>query len=264
MKIWANTIVNNEENFLWFAVSSVINYVDKILIYDTGSTDKTVEVIKVLQEKYGAKIIFKEKGEVDANKFTKLRQEMLEESDCDWVLVLDGDEVWWKDSIKKAVEVIGKNGKNLDGIVVPMIVPVGDIFHLQDENAGKYEILGKKGHISLKLINRHIEGLHTGQPYGKEGYSDKENILIQQHKNLEFINSPMMHLTHLRRSSKKRKYNKFKYELGKKVNSDFKFPEVFINDYPDTISNPFQKISEGDLITARILTPLRKLKRKIK
>ena len=49
MKIWVNTIVHNEENFIWFAVMSVIDYVDKVLIYDTGSTDKTVEIIKEIQ-----------------------------------------------------------------------------------------------------------------------------------------------------------------------------------------------------------------------
>ena len=44
--IWANTIVHNEENFIWFAIMSVIDWVDKMLVWDTGSTDKTVEIIE--------------------------------------------------------------------------------------------------------------------------------------------------------------------------------------------------------------------------
>ena len=46
MKIWAHTLVMNEDRFIWYAVMSVIDYVDKILIFDTGSTDGTVRIIK--------------------------------------------------------------------------------------------------------------------------------------------------------------------------------------------------------------------------
>ena len=88
MTIWANTIVNNEENFIWFAIMSVLDYVDKILVWDTGSTDKTVEVIKTINSN---KLKFKEVGKVDPMEFTKMRQKMLEESKCDWILILDGD-----------------------------------------------------------------------------------------------------------------------------------------------------------------------------
>src|SRR3990172_3928684 len=99
--IWANTIVHNEENFIWFAIMSVVNYVDKILVWDTGSTDKTVEIIKEVIKEKGNKIEFKEVGAVNANEFTKMRQKMLDESHCDWILVLDGDEIWWGSSMKK-------------------------------------------------------------------------------------------------------------------------------------------------------------------
>ena len=52
MKIWANTVVHNEENFIWFAIMSVVDYVDKVLVYDTGSTDQTVSIIKEIKKAY--------------------------------------------------------------------------------------------------------------------------------------------------------------------------------------------------------------------
>ena len=76
MTIWVNTVINNEENFIWFAVSSVIDFVDKVLIYDSGSTDNTVKIISELKKKYGSKISFKEVGEVAKEEFPKLRQQM--------------------------------------------------------------------------------------------------------------------------------------------------------------------------------------------
>ena len=261
MTIWANTIVNNEENFLWFAVMSVAKFVDKILIYDTGSTDKTVEVIKELRNRLGTKLEFKEVGEVDSMEFTKARQKMLEESKCDWILILDGDEIWWEGSIKKVISEINRRGDEIEGIVVPMKVGVGDIYHLQDESAGRYHILGKTGHLSLKAFSKNIPGLHVDWPYGKEGFFDGENRLIQERKKIVFVDAPFMHVTHLKRSSLKRKHDKFKYELGNKVKQGFKFPEVLKREYPEFITSPWVKLSGMELFKARVLTPLRKMKR---
>lgn len=263
MKIWANTIINNEENFLWFSVMSVADYVDKILIYDTGSTDKTTLVIEQLIKKLGNKVEFKEVGKVNPEQFTKMRQKMLQESDCDWILILDGDEIWWKSSIKKLTDEIKKRGKNIEGIVVPMVVPAGDIYHHQADNAGRYQILGKKGHISLKAFSKKIPGLHADWPYGKEGFFDKEGVKIQDRKKNIYIGAPFLHTTHLRRSNSRREYDKFKYELGTKVKRDFKFPEVLNGDYPQFIKSPWTKISGGSLLLSKVLTPLRKVKRKI-
>lgn len=263
MTIWANTIVENEENFLWFAVMSVADYVDKILIWDTGSDDKTILIIEELKKKLGDKIEFKEVGEVDEEQFTKMRQKMLEESDCDWILILDGDEIWWKDSIKKIVNEIKKRGKKIDGIVVPFKVSVGDIHHMQDGDVGRYKLLGRIGHFSLKALNRKIPGLHVNWPYGKEGFFDGNGKLVQEREKIVFVDAPFLHVTHLKRSEKKRKYEKFKYELGKKVSEDFSFPEVLYGNFPKIISSPWTKIVGTKLLKAKFLTPLRRLKRSI-
>ena len=257
MRIWANTIVHNEENFIWFAIMSVVDFVDKVLIYDTGSTDKTVEIIREIQKIKGKKIEFREIGEVDKYQFTKARQEMLDYSDCDWILIVDGDEIWWEESIKSLIKKI-KNIKQ-GSIFVPFIVPVGDIYHLQDKFAGRYNIQGKVGNFSLKAISKKIPGLHVDLPYGMEGYFDKNNLPIQRRKDCIFLNTPYFHATHLKRSSKKN--DKYKYELGKKVGKDFKFPEVLSELAPEIVPSPWQKISTINLIKSQILTPLKKIRR---
>lgn len=50
--ITVHTLVKNEERYLWFAVTSVIDYVDKMLLWDTGSTDRTIQLIKELKKRY--------------------------------------------------------------------------------------------------------------------------------------------------------------------------------------------------------------------
>lgn len=258
MKIWVNTIVNNEEKFIWFALMSVINYVDRILVWDSGSTDKTVKIIRSIKSK---KIQFREVGKLDSKEFTKMRQKMLEASICEWILILDGDEIWWTESISRLVSQINKKKDAIAGVVVPMIVPVGDIFHLQDTKAGKYKILGKTGHLSLKAI-RKIPGLHVDWPYGKEGFFDSSGKLIQEREDIMYIDAPFLHVTHLKRSNKARPFDKFKHELGRKVDKDFFFPEVLHRDSPRIVSSPWKRIKGVDLLKAKLLTPLRDLKRK--
>ena len=40
--ITVHCVVKNEERWIWFAINSILDIAEKILVYDTGSTDKTV------------------------------------------------------------------------------------------------------------------------------------------------------------------------------------------------------------------------------
>lgn len=267
-KIWGNIIVKNEDRYIWFAIKSVINYLDKILIYDTGSTDRTVEIIKSLQDGYPEKIIFKQKGLVNPEGLTNLRNEMLEETKSDWFLLVDGDEVWWEDSIKEVVKKINISD-DLYALVNPVINLVGDIYHYQEERAGEYEILGKKGHFNIRAINRSIPGLHLKNEYPMEGFYDKEDNLIQSvEKKLEFINSPILHFSHLQRSTlddkKTLHRNKLKIEIGEKFSGNFQYPEVLSFKRPKNVSHPFIKMNLEYKIKAWAATPLKKIKRYFK
>jgi glycosyltransferase involved in cell wall biosynthesis len=269
MKIFAQTLIKNEENYLWFAVSSIIDYVDKVLIWDTGSIDKTVEIIKVLQNKYPDKIEFKEVGAIGRDGLSALRQEMLLKSDCDWIILLDGDEVWWQDSIKRVIASILVNGTRLDSIVTPYVNLVGDIYHRQEEKAGKYKIDGRVGHITIRAINCKIPGLHVEKPYGKEGYFDGKGKLVQERPEgrREFIDAPYLHFSHLERGGNSKgvidRVKKLKCELGKPLPPDYFYPEVFFQARPKIIQSPWQKMDKKYFFKAIVTTPFKKIKRRL-
>ena len=78
-------IVKNEESYLPQALNSVKDVVDEMVILDTGSTDRTVEIAK----EYGARVY-----QFDwCNDFSAARNEALKYVQGKWVLVLDADEV---------------------------------------------------------------------------------------------------------------------------------------------------------------------------
>ncbi len=272
MKIWTHTLVRNEERYLWFSVTSVIDHVDKVLLWDTGSTDNTVKVIRELKKKYKDKIDFRQVGEVDQGKFTEIRQQMLEKTKSDWIIIVDGDEVWWDDSIKKISEAI-HSGNILETIANRYYNLVGDIFHYQEEKAGMYKINEHTGHLTIRAIKRDIPGLHFGRPHGQQGIFDDRNRLIQDRDKRcrIFLDDRLyMHFTHMLRSKTQKedlkvmkRDIKVKYELGKPFPRDFYYPEVFFEPRPEIVPSPWRRMDTIYFLRSFFETPLRKTKRRI-
>ena len=77
-------IVKNEERFLAQCLHSVADVVDEIIIVDTGSTDRTIEIAK----SFGASIIEREWR----NDFAWARNESIKSATKRWILFLDADE----------------------------------------------------------------------------------------------------------------------------------------------------------------------------
>lgn len=267
--ITAHVLVKNEENFIWYSVMSAIDLVNKVVIWDTGSSDETNEIIKKLVEKYEEKIDYKEIGEVDKSEYSNVRQAMLDATISGWIFILDGDEIWWKNSIEKIVDFVNEKGDRYESIIVPTINLVGDVFHFQEEKAGKYKFGNRVGHYNLRFINKDIPGLYVGDDYGKEGFFDNENRRIQDRNKdkVKFINVPYLHATHLERSSKDKdvmqRNKKMKYEIGIDFDRDFYYPESFFLDRPEIVPNVWKNMDFNFRLRAYLETPFRKLKRRV-
>ncbi len=271
--IWSHTLVKNEERYLWFAVNSVIRSVDKAMIWDTGSTDNTVKIIHALCEKYPDKIIFREVGNVDIDAFTLIRQKMLEETSADWVVIVDGDEVWWDEKIAGIAELINMKGNVYETIVNRYRNIVGDIFHYQDEKAGKYSIDGLTGHLTIRAMNTKIPGLHFSKPHGQQGVFDNNKKLIQdreKNKRKLFNQVCYLHFTHMIRSCNissdylvPKREMKFKYELGNEFPLDYYYPETFFRPRPNIVDSPWVTRNKGYVYRSLMPTILKYYKRRL-
>jgi glycosyltransferase involved in cell wall biosynthesis len=264
-KITSHTIVVNEEQWIWYAINSVLPFVDYMFITDLGSTDKTVDIIRSIKS---PKIIFEQLTQYDHRKSVEVRQNLLDRTKTDWFFVLDGDEIWPKNSIQKVTDTIKASDKNLWGIVTPTINFLGDVFHVEEDSAGRYEFLGKKGHLALRAMRR-LPGMKMSGNYPLEGYLTEEGKPIQNYdEKLVFSDAPYCHMTNLRRSSSMEKdktvfKRQLKKEIGPKVSKDFVYPEVFYLPHPQIVPGPFLKMSKSDYLIGAALTPFKRIKRRI-
>jgi len=272
MKIWGHTLFKNEERWLWYSVTSVIDYLDKLLLWDTGSTDNSFKIAEDLVKKYPGKIELKEYGEITPQVFPQVRQEMLEETNADWFLVVDADEIWPKASISSVIEEITYRGNIIESIVVPTINLVGDVFHYQPQSAGRYRLGGRVGHYNLRGINRNIPGLHAQNPHGTMGWADENNQMIQERGSgkVSFVDAPYLHTTFLPRGDKRaddlkvpKRANKLKFEIGDDIPKDFFYPEVMFIPHPKYVTSPWHGTDYKFKLRALVETPLRKVKRRI-
>lgn len=292
MKIGAHILLKNESKFAWFSIMSVLPYVDRIRIWDMGSTDDTLKIIKAIEEtdlakskdlfqvveykdikfsekEYRQKMLEAENGE--DIEFPIVREMMLEQTTSDWFVVVDADEIWWDSSIKQVVDTIKKEGDKLESIVVPTFNMIGDMFHFQEKEAGRYHLAGRVGHYALRAINRKIPGLHGQGEHGVFMWADENGKRIEwrDKSKIKYLNAPYIHTTHLKRSDtlegEKAVYKrakKLKYEIGIETPKDFFYPEIFFRSRPKFVKSPWETPSLLYKIIAYIQTPLKKFRRR--
>jgi tetratricopeptide (TPR) repeat protein len=78
-------IVKDEEGMLGRCLGAVVDHVDEVIVVDTGSTDRTVEIA----EAFGARVLH----HAWTGDFAAARNVSLDAATGDWVLYLDADEV---------------------------------------------------------------------------------------------------------------------------------------------------------------------------
>lgn len=184
--ITLSMIVKNEEKYLADCLASVQDIVDEIVIVDTGSTDKTIEIAK----EYGAKILnFKW-----VNDFSAARNYALDNSLGDWILYLDADERLSPDSkaelkrltmgIKKEayfciVDNIDEIGHRAALMAYPRLFP--NRKELRFEGAIHEQIEPALIRNRYLIKNANIKIIHLGYNLEKEGMD------LKAKRNLEIL-----------------------------------------------------------------------------
>ena len=96
LKLSVVKITKNEEDRLERTLKPLKDWAGEIVVIDSGSTDKTVEIAK----RYGAKVHYNEWKDYATQKNFGLKK-----TSFDWILFLDADEVI-SEELKKAIEKV--------------------------------------------------------------------------------------------------------------------------------------------------------------
>lgn len=254
--ITGHMIVKNEEQWIWYAINSVIDYIDTLFIYDTGSRDDTVKIIKSINSN---KVNFIEKGTKDADGIVNLRNEQLQNTQTKWFMLIDGDEVWPRQTMEELCLEVKRVPARISALVVKARLPVGDLFHYQAKAAARYRIMGKVNHFNIRVYC--VRPGYTWQGrYPLEAYTDKNGIPVQEKEaELKMLNQEYWHMTHLRRS-RLDDHEKRKYEIGETHKA--RLPEVFYKDRPGFVFSPWVTYNWLEKVYALIRTPFVKFRRK--
>ena len=174
-------IVKNEEKLLPQCLNSIKGVVDEIIIVDTGSTDRTVEIAK----SYGAKVYH----HPWTGNFSESRNHSIKYATCDWIMIVDADEELEKEDIPLLRTAL----RNKESITIIFQV-LSYLPNGISKNASQRIFRRGKGHYDGIVHNQLIcEGnalvtqirlYHYGYNLGKEQMKKKhkrtEDLLKQQ------------------------------------------------------------------------------------
>lgn len=268
--ITAHMVVKNEDRFIWYALSSILPYISKVLISDTGSTDQTVPIIESFHD---GRIILRQENIQYPEELGKVRDRQVHDTDTDWFWIVDGDEVYSQSLCEEIVRIIRERGNELEGVVVGRYDLLGDIYHYQSESVGAYNIFGRHGHWALRLMRKSaIPGLHVSGTYPYEGYYDKDNVEVIHHdpEKFEFTKGRLWHAMYLKRSSNGSVLSdtfhrrKWKIELGNRFIGADTIPETFLLQHPEGIADVSAKRPLWYEVIASAVTPVKMLKRALR
>lgn len=190
MKISACVITKNEEKNLPTCLESVKSIVSEIIVVDTGSTDRTVDIAK----SYGAKVYSFEW----INDFAAARNYAIEQARFDWIIFLDADEYFAPECVKYVKRAIKEaDKKKLDMIICTMAnvekqtgaITSSNLHIRMFKNHPQIRYVGAVHERIVRLdkpanaldVQKDITIIHTG--YSEENVQEKE----KSKRNLELL-----------------------------------------------------------------------------
>jgi len=263
--ITGHMVVKNEDQWIWYAINSVLNKLTKLIITDTGSLDNTISIINSIKSK---KIVFNQEEAFSPSEIASVRQKQLKQTDTDWFWLIDGDEIYPQDTVNEIINIT--NANTYEGIVVSRYDLVGDIYHRIDEKVGSYKLFNRYLQASIRLINKSkIKGLHVSGNYPYEDYLDSngKSIRYRNGSDYYFTEHSYFHTTYLKRSSLGVNLSNTKHRCKYKIESGCllktRLPDILFQEHPRIVPSALTHRTFLYNLLAIFITPIKMLKRKL-
>jgi glycosyltransferase involved in cell wall biosynthesis len=173
MKVHAHILAFNEAETIRLTISHYQKICDHITIYDNFSDDATREI----SEQMGCEVkLFGIKGVLDDKEYLKVKNHAWKNSDADWVIVCDADEILdvTIQDLKTATfydrTIFKTHGWNIFSNDLPKESWSEITTGIPDSNYSKLVLFNPK---KIKEIN-YVPGCHVAKPEGEVRYDDLE------------------------------------------------------------------------------------------
>jgi len=180
MEITAAIITKNEEKNLPGALDA-LKWVDEMLVVDTGSTDKTIEVAK----KAGARVVISR----TKNNYSAWRNKALKEAGGDWILYVDADERVTPELKKEILSLITVHPEKLRH-------GAGGTLYTTYAIPRKNIILGKRFRHSGQWPDYQKRLFLRKSLKSWEGDIHEQPVLKSANRLIGKLKSPLLHLKH--------------------------------------------------------------------
>lgn len=187
MKISAVYIAKNEGKNIARSLESIKDAVDELILVDTGSTDNTVDIFK----SYGGKVFYQEWQD----DFSAPRNLALSKATGDWIIILDADESFSKDTRQNIGQVLRIAAPESNGLLINMTNYDKDTGEALDEFYSLRIVRNIKG---LNYKGRIHETLHIGDEELSNAQRVTKEILSIDHTGYTTSISQEKHQRNLR------------------------------------------------------------------
>ena len=199
-KLSVYIVTYNEEKRLERTLKAAQKVADEIIVVDSGSTDKTVEIAT----KNGAKVIYNEWK-------TYCDQKHFAQNQCanDWVLLIDADEVLSDDLVEEINKLKSKPLHNAYKIKIADMLP-------HDKKPSFFA----SRFNPVRLYNRK----HANMPKDK---MNKDRVDVSKDQTIGQLNSEIYHYSYINIEQLAEKFNRHSTELQKTLKKDGKSFSAF-------------------------------------
>lgn len=177
-------IVKNEEANLPRVLSTISTICDEIIVVDTGSVDKTVEIAR----SFGADVRFMEWE----NDFAKARNLSIKDAKSDWILWLDGDDFVPEESLPYIKELVQREGDCVYAFTVKNERPDGtgtEFLQARLFPNHKGLLFERPVHeqVMLSALRKGLAMVPSKAFVEHHGYADPEEMKVKAERNVKIL-----------------------------------------------------------------------------
>ena len=223
MKLSTNTIVRNGVDFVELCLVSVLPYSSESLVYvDSRSNDGTYDKLLALRNQYPQLVVERDSVSDPVWDLVEMRNKQLKRSTGDWILILDSDEYYPKESIEGLIQTVETHPNHL--FFSPFVWSIWTMVEAHRASSSRPALRLVRNLPDLKW-----QGLFGGEKLVFQGkdiaWKQGRYMGIPEHFKCSDIH--YVHFTHWKSDNWREELNQHRISGGKFV---LKMPDVIINE----------------------------------